>query len=143
MPLCASLIAVTLNTHISAADYKQRVTEHTTNSYCFTSDPTNAWNSCPNKESKLLTEENKLVWAIAFEVFSSDTHFSFSTTVSLLTDLWFYEKWFLEANLPFSAFLVICEISGFSRSVIEAFAHLGCYSTFRGKLSVPSSRVKF
>ena len=101
MPLCASLTAVTLNTHISTADYKQRVTEHTTNSYCFTSNPTNAWNSCPNKESKLLTEENKLVWAIAFEVFSSDTDFSVSTTVSLLTDLWVYEKWFLEANLGF------------------------------------------
>jgi hypothetical protein len=28
MPLFASLTAVTLDTHITAADYKQRVTEH-------------------------------------------------------------------------------------------------------------------
>ena len=130
MPLCASLTAVTLDTLITAADYKQHVTEHTTNSYFFTSNPTNAWNSCPNKECKLLTEENKLVWAIALEMFSSDTDFSVCATVSHLNDLWFYEKWFLEANLRFSAFLVLCEISGFDRSVIEAFALLGVTRLF-------------
>ena len=32
-------------------------------------------NICPNKECKLLTEENKLVWAIACDVFSSDYTF--------------------------------------------------------------------
>jgi hypothetical protein len=104
MLLCASLTAVTMYTYITAADYKQRMTEHIKNSYCFTSYPTNAWNSCPNKECKLLTEENKLVWAIAFEVFSWDTDFSISTTARLLTDLWFYEKWFLDANLGFFRF---------------------------------------
>jgi hypothetical protein len=44
----------------------------------------------------------------------------------------------------------LCEISGFSRGVVEAFALLGCYAayvdsyllTFRESFSFPSSRVK-
>jgi hypothetical protein len=113
-------------------DCSRHMTEHTTNSLGFTSRSYNCLKTAimeeckpaATKDCKLVTEDSKLIRAVACEVFSSDTHFSVLTTVSLLTDL--YASYSLARFLPL--LFSFARFWAFSHCVVEAFAVLGCYA---------------